>query len=116
MVFVGVRLGDWKYVGGPDEELSWPSEEKILGAFCDGAQCELSWLKARADEMLQAAARGNAWAVNRCLGARTRPEAVEANERVRDAIVRVGGKQQLSGWGRCPTLLLHTEESAPGVT
>jgi hypothetical protein len=87
-VLVGVRLEAWKYVGVPDEEPSCPPEEKMVGVPCEEpALCTLSWLKARTEEAVVAATRGDVRAGSGPLAVRMRPEAVEAARRVRDAIL-----------------------------
>jgi len=99
MVLVGVRLEDWKYVGGPDAAPSWPIEEKMLGVLCEEpALCTLSWLKARVEEAVEAAARGDVRASDCHLEARMRLEAVEAARRVRDAMVRVDERPAVLRW------------------
>ena len=81
-VFVGRRLCDEKYEGGPDCE---PIEEKTLvGPVAD---CELSCEKLRAEEVVKAAANGDILEVARAREDRSNAEAVPAASRVRDAIV-----------------------------
>lgn len=90
MVFVGRRLCDEKYEGGPAWELSWPREEKMLDGFEAEADCELSCVKLRAHGVVKAAASG---AILEPASGRefwSSLEAVEATRRVRDAIVRFG--------------------------
>jgi hypothetical protein len=88
-VFVGVRLCDEKYEGGP--EWAFPKEEKTLAGFV--AECALSCVKLRTEELVRAAATGDVLDVASGLEARIKVEVVVAASRVRDAIVRFG-----DGW------------------
>jgi hypothetical protein len=87
MVFVGVRLCDEKYAGGPPA-CAFPRLEKTLAEFV--AACELSCVKLRAEHVVKAAASGDILEVARGRELRSSVEAVVAASRVRDAIVRVG--------------------------
>lgn len=85
-MFVGRRLCEEKYDGGPD--CDWPKEEKTLAGLV--ADSDLSWVKLRAEEMLKAAANGDVLETANDRELRSRLEAVEAARRVRDAIVSLG--------------------------
>jgi len=87
-VFVGRRLCDEKYEGGPACELSWPSEPKTPPVVPE-ADWELSCEKLRAHVVAKAAASG-VREVARDLEFLSKLEPVEAISRVRAAIVRVG--------------------------
>jgi hypothetical protein len=87
MVFVGLRLCDEKYAGGPGWAL--PMDEKTLFEFV--ADCELNCVKLRAEEFVNAAASGDIREAVRGRELRSSVEAVVAGSRVRDAIVRFGG-------------------------
>jgi hypothetical protein len=86
-VFVGVRLCDEKYEGGPD--CVFPRAEKTLAGFV--AECELSCVKLRAEHVAKAA-RGHVLDIASGLEPRRKAEAeaVVATSRVRDAMVRSG--------------------------
>jgi hypothetical protein len=87
MVFVGVRLCDEKYAGGPPD-CAFPKLEKTLVGFV--AACELSCVKLRAEHVVKTAASGDILEVASGRELRSSVEAVVAASRVRDAIVRVG--------------------------
>ena len=86
-VFVGKRLCDPKYEGGPACELSCP-KLKMLAGFEDEADCEFSCVKLRVYGALKIVASG---AVLEASGLEllSKLEAVEATNRLRDAIIEV---------------------------
>lgn len=87
-VFVGKRLCDEKYEGGPDGELNWPSEPKTLVGLPE-ADCEPSCEKLRAHDVVKAVVKGDALEMFKGRELRSRLEPVEATKRVRDAILWV---------------------------
>jgi hypothetical protein len=88
MVFVGRRLCDEKYVGGPACEFDCPKEPNTLAGL--EAECEVRCEKLRADEVAKAAASGEVLDVASDREVLSKLEPVEAISRVRDAIVRFG--------------------------
>jgi hypothetical protein len=87
-VLVGVLLEEEKYEGGPDCDLDWPTEEKMLGGGPEAAElyCE-KWRRAG---LARAAAAPLDVASGR--EARSRFEAVEATNRLCDAMLYSGAK------------------------
>lgn len=83
MVLVGRRLCDEKYDGGP---CCGELPPKTLVGFAE-ADCELIWVKARADDEVRAAARGGIRELASGREFRSRPAPVVAMGRMRDAIV-----------------------------
>jgi hypothetical protein len=91
IVFAGVRFCDEKYVGGPELEDPWLLKEPKTLAGLEAA-CELSWEKLRADDVAKALATGDDLdnASDREFWSKLEP--VEANSRVREAMVCVWGE------------------------
>ena len=76
-----------KYEGGPDWALDWPTDEKMLAGGPEGA--ELYWVKWRSAGLARAAAFLE---VASGREARSKLEAVEATNRLCDAMLYSGAK------------------------
>lgn len=91
IVFVGRRLCDEKYEGGPACEFSWPSDEKTLVGLAE-ADCEESGVKLRADDVVKAAANVDLRGIASGREFWSSLAPVEAASWVRDAMMRFGAR------------------------